>query len=112
MTGQPLPALRYIGDRRMQCKDIPDDVLIGAIRRTKPVTSGGWRMLGHVSDELAATIGWVPRNLLLAKLRKVCDKGQVGGCPCGCRGDFHLPDECADPGCCPQNSTRGQHDGA
>ncbi|MFG3170555.1 hypothetical protein [Streptomyces sp. NPDC048200] len=108
MTEPTQPALRFVGERRMQCKDISDAVLIGAIRRTKPVTTGGWRMLGHVRDELEATIGWVPRNLLMAKLRKVCDTGQVGGCPCGCRGDFHLPEDCGDPGCCSQNSTGRQ----
>lgn len=107
MTGQPQPALRYVDGRHMQCKDIPDDVLVGAIRRTTPVTASGWRMLWHVRDELEATIGWVPRNLLMAKLRKVCSTGKVGGCPCGCRGDFHLPEDCDDPSCCPQNSTKG-----
>lgn len=91
------PSVRYIDGRRMQCKDIPDDVLIGVIRRTEPVN--GWRMLWHVSDELEATIGPVPRNLLMAKLRKLCASGKVAGCACGCRGDFHLPEECGAPGC-------------
>jgi hypothetical protein len=93
--------VRYLSGRRMQCKDIPDQVVIGAIRRTAPVTeTGGWRVLWHVHAELEETIGPVPRNLLMAKLRKLVGSGRVGGCACGCRGDFHLPGDCDMPGCC------------
>lgn len=94
-------SIRYVNGRRMQCKDIPDQVFIGAIRRTPGTTVMSWRMLWHVQDELAQTIGPVPYNLFLAKARKLRTAGKIGGCPCGCRGDFHLPDECGDPGCCP-----------
>lgn len=97
------PDIRYVDGRPMQCKDIPDTLFIDVIRRTRAVTeTGGWRMLWHVSDELEATIGHVPCNLLMAKLRKLCDAGKIAGCACGCRGDFHLPEECDDPDCCTQ----------
>lgn len=102
MTAQtePQPAIRYLNGRRMQCKDIPDNVFIGVIRRTPGLPESGWRMAWDVQEELEATIGWVPYNLFLAKVRKLCDAGKLGGCPCGCRGDFHLPEDCDDPSCC------------
>jgi hypothetical protein len=100
------PNIRHLDGRRMQCKDIPDQILIDVIRRTPPVASTtSWRMLWAVSNELEATIGPVPYNLLMAKLRKLCDTGKIGGCPCGCRGDFHLPEDCDDPLCCGPLST-------
>lgn len=97
---EPQPAIRYLNGRRMQCKDIPDDVFIGAIRRTPGMPVSNWRLSWKVQEELEATIGWVPYNLFLAKARKMCDAGKIGGCPCGCRGDFHLPADCDDPTCC------------
>jgi hypothetical protein len=32
----------------------------------------------------------VPRNLLLAKTRKMIAAGTLTGCACGCRGDFEV----------------------
>lgn len=31
-----------------------------------------------------------PDNLVLAKMRKLFDRGLIDGCSCGCRGDYHV----------------------
>lgn len=96
------PQVRMFGDRRMQCKDIPDGVFLGAVLRTTAVDGtlnpASWRMRWNVHAELEATIGFVPERLLLAKARKLMGAGKLGGCPCGCRGDYHLP--CGQSYCC------------
>ncbi len=35
----------------------------------------------------------VPRKLALSKMRKLLKQGLVGGCACGCRGDWELTDK-------------------
>jgi hypothetical protein len=89
--------------RRMQCKDIPDELFLAAVRRTSGLGGpSNWRMSWDVHTELETAIGPVPENLFRAKARKLCDAGKLGGCPCGCRGDYHLPDECqGGETCCP-----------
>jgi hypothetical protein len=102
-------SIRLIGNRRMQCKDIPDSVFLGAVLRTPgnfgSTAPDAWRMRWNVHAELEATIGPVPENLLLAKARKLIAAGKLGGCPCGCRGDYHLP--CGQPYCCTNFSDQG-----
>jgi hypothetical protein len=104
VTDQPADAddgIRLINGRRMQCKDIPDGVFLGAVRRTPWKTPSRWRMSWHVHEELEQTVGPVPVNLFRAKARRLCARGLLGGCPCGCRGDLHLPGECeGGPTCC------------
>ncbi|MCX4799742.1 MULTISPECIES: hypothetical protein [unclassified Streptomyces] len=68
---------------------------------TPEVNAGHWQVSWGVQGELEATIGPVPYTLFLAKARRLCDqKNLLGGCPCGCRGDYHLPDECLDRELC------------
>lgn len=97
--------LRYVGDRPMQCKDIPDTTFVTAVR-TRAV-HGTWAMAWDVQDELEKTLGPIPPNLFFAKARRLVDRGLIGGCPCGCRGDFHVPEDCGDPAhcCAPEAST-------
>ncbi|MDX3245853.1 hypothetical protein [Streptomyces sp. ME18-1-4] len=44
----PAATIRMVGDRRMQCKDIPDGVFLDAVRRTPAVGDSfapeAWRM--------------------------------------------------------------------
>ncbi|MFJ8146544.1 hypothetical protein ACIQ6R_15955 [Streptomyces sp. NPDC096048] len=89
---EPPVTIRMVGDRRMQCKDIPDEAFIDAVRRAGE--PGSWRMSWKVESELAAVVGPVPYNLFLAKARRLCGRKLLHGCPCGCRGDFHPPEEC------------------
>lgn len=93
--------IRLIGARRMQCKDISDEAFLDAVRHTPGISTANWRMRWNVHAELEAAVGPIPENLFLAKARKLIAAGKMGGCPCGCRGDWHLPDECSGgPTCC------------
>lgn len=86
----------------MKCKDIPDATFLDAVRRTAGTPSQNWRMRWDVQATLEAAIGPVPENLFMAKARRLSVRKLLGGCPCGCRGDFHPADECRAPGmCCP-----------
>ncbi|MBV1940841.1 hypothetical protein KUF83_30365 [Streptomyces sp. BV286] len=91
------PTIRLINGRRMQCKDIPDEAMCDAVRRVPPPSRPGaapWRMAWDVQAALEAEIGPVPDKLFLAKIRKLFAKRLLGGCDCGCRGDYHLTEEC------------------
>lgn len=87
----------------MQAKDIPDAVFLDAVRRT-PGTSdrlddGAWRMRWNVKAMLESALGHViPEKVFLAKARKLMARALLGGCDCGCRGDYHLP--VAQGSCC------------
>lgn len=95
--------IRLVDGWRMQCKDIPDSVFLDAVRRTPGNPSVNWRTRWDVQVALETAIGNVPENLFLAKVRRLITKGVMGGCDCGCRGDYHLPEECVDPDrCCPE----------
>ncbi|MGW0757120.1 hypothetical protein ACWD1Y_11630 [Streptomyces sp. NPDC002814] len=89
------PTIRFIAGRRMQCKDIPDEALCDAVRRTRPLSSAvPWRMAWDVQTALETVLGPIPNKLFLAKVRKLFAKRLLGGCDCGCRGDYHLIEEC------------------
>ena len=96
MTDAPSSAVRFVDGRRMQCKDIPDSTFIAAVLATPGVNGStqpdAWRMRWNVQAELERRLGTIPDNLFLAKSRKLMDAGKLDGCPCGCRGDFHVPD--------------------
>lgn len=92
--------IRLIGGRRMQCKDIPDDVFLNAVRQTPGSPGANWRNRWEVHVTLELALGPIPENLLLAKARKLINAGKMGGCDCGCRGDWHPPEECTSADCC------------
>jgi hypothetical protein len=96
--------IRMIGNRRMQCKDIPDQAFIDAVRRTPGLDDrpGSWRMRWNVQAELEKVTGPIPEKLLIAKAAKLMARGILGGCPCGCRGDYHLVEDCEYPEHCCQ----------
>lgn len=84
--------------RAMKTKEIPDHLLLELLAQRQ----GSWAFL-HESGELS----WpgegktvvtfarapVPRKLMLSKFRSLHKRGFVGGCPCGCRGDFEITDK-------------------
>ena len=77
----------------MKCADIADDVFLAAVDATDSMHPGmSWRSRWAVRETLEARLGIeVPENLFMAKARKLVAKKKLHGCPCGCRGDFHLP---------------------
>jgi hypothetical protein len=90
-----LPDIRMIDGRRMQCKDIPDDLFIGAVLITAgfdgTVYPGSWRFRFDVKETLEDALGHIPEKLFLAKALKLMEARKLSGCPCGCRGDYHIP---------------------
>ncbi|MER7761530.1 hypothetical protein [Streptomyces sp. NPDC097619] len=93
------PTIRHVHGRRMQCKDIPDEILCDAVRHTAPPWplqpgDARWRMSWDVHDALETVMGPIPERLFRAKIKRLFAKGLLGGCDCGCRGDFHLTEEC------------------
>ncbi len=103
-TPEPV-TIRLIDGRRMQCKDIPDDAFLDAVRRT-PGYDGStqpavWRPRWKVQAELEKRLGPIPENLFLAKARRLGRRGLLGGCTdCSCRGDYHIAADCHAYGCC------------
>lgn len=97
---EPL-TLRLIDGRRMQCKDIPDATFLDAVRATPGLDDrpNAWRMRWDVQATLEAVIGPLPEKLFLAKASRLKARGLLGGCDCGCRGDYHLTADCT-PYCC------------
>jgi hypothetical protein len=84
-----------------KCSDIPDQLFLAAVRMTEHLEGGYWRDRGAVRETLEAAIGPVPEKLFLAKARTLGKKGKLEGCTdCTCRGDYHLPWECDEKGCC------------
>lgn len=87
------PTIRLLVDgRRMQCKDIPDAAVLDAVRI--PGDPGRWRMSWDVQQALEMVVGPLPDNLFRAKIRSLFARKILGGCACGCRGDFHLVTDC------------------
>jgi hypothetical protein len=91
----------------MQCKDIPDEVFLDAIRTASRLRGGGWAMYWDVGcvltghDEHVGDLNahhaftpseCMPGNLIRAKAKKLIDRRRMDGCPCGCRGDFEVLD--------------------
>lgn len=77
----------------MQCKDIPDEPILRHIG----AHDGKWCMRWRASTPgidwpciLDAMPADTPEKLVLAKMRRLIERGLVDGCPCGCRGDFVL----------------------
>ncbi|MGW1554266.1 hypothetical protein [Streptomyces sp. NPDC002346] len=84
----------------MQCKHIPDAVFVTAVRNAPALSPARWRTRWDVYTELENAIGPIPDNLFMAKARRLIARGLIGGCPCGCRGDWHPADECTYPERC------------
>jgi len=84
----------------VQAKDIADEAFLDAVTATGPMTlHGTWRTRWAVHETLQAELGIeVPEKLFQAKARKLILSKKLHGCPCGCRGDYHLPG--AGSSCC------------
>jgi hypothetical protein len=82
--------------KKFQCKNIPDEMMIRAIQAVEHDPSR-WKMRWDVEKELRKLLGddapEVLTKVMMAKFDKMERRGMLHGCSCGCRGDYHLPDE-------------------
>jgi hypothetical protein len=84
--------------RRMKAADIPDYVFLAAVAATEGTANMSWRNRWAVQRTLEQHLGaGIPEKLFMAKARKLMLSKKLHGCPCGCRGDYHLP---GDAPCC------------
>jgi hypothetical protein len=91
--GGPLDGARIFIPRVAKAEHIPAEEFLDAVRITDPV--GGWRIRDRVHAELERRLGPISPKVAWAKARILIDRaGTLHGCPCGCRGDYHLPEEC------------------
>lgn len=77
----------------MQAKDIPELPVLVFLRDL-----GQWATWYDYEPRPANTVLRAmpvdtPPKVALAKMRALIKRGLVDGCPCGCRGDFHLTDK-------------------
>lgn len=75
----------------MQCKDIPDAPVLAFLANL----NGVWAFWTG-NDE--RDIRWAmpveaPQKLRHAKMKMLIKRGLVGGCDCGCRGDFVITEK-------------------
>lgn len=75
----------------MQCKDIPD----GPILELLAEQPGKWfTWYGGYDNSLSPAFpAGCPDGLVRAKMAMLIRRGLVGGCTCGCRGDFEITDK-------------------
>src|SRR5678815_4892395 len=96
----------------MQAKDISDDAVISLVRacneaRCNGDETWGWHggrpgykhdpntpAQGHWANlyDITKALGNPPEKVVLAKLRRLINRGLITGCGCGCRGDFEIPE--------------------
>lgn len=68
----------------MKASDITDEQILAAIDEI--IKQGGcWASRW----EIYAKFPGFPEKVVQAKLRRMVYKKRLGGCACGCRGDFH-----------------------
>jgi hypothetical protein len=74
----------------LRCKDIPDLPILELLAKN-PTQWHNWCWTEwNVTEAMPPGI---PPKLALAKMRRMIRRGVVGGCPCGCRGDFVITEK-------------------
>lgn len=74
---------------RPQCKDIPDEMFLGAVVRCQ--RPWGVSTVWDVQSDLNRRMPFVVNdNLTRAKALKLIKSGVINGCACGCRGDLEV----------------------
>ena len=76
----------------MQCKDIPNKPILEFLTCHGGIGCNWYgneyeRSVTHAMPEN------IPPKLALAKMKVLIRNGLVGGCPCGCRGDFEITEK-------------------
>ena len=68
----------------MKASDIPDEAFLSAVVKCGADNPARWAFWWDVTEELKV----YPDKVVLAKARKLLKRGLIGGCVCGCRGDW------------------------
>lgn len=77
----------------MKCSDISTGAILGFLALHQGRWST-WNYSGpHMPNVSSAMPAGTPPKLQLAKLKKLVKKGLIGGCTCGCRGDWEITDK-------------------
>ena len=71
-------------NKTIQVKHVPDDEVYLALEATRGYHSPGLSVLWDIQKAMKK---WPPK-VVQAKLRNMVRKRKLGGCACGCRGDF------------------------
>jgi len=88
--------------RNMQTKDIPDEMILNFLADRQGQWTSLWYgyFLTHkshdgkpVEDVFLAFPPDTPHKVIKSKMKSLCNRGLLGGCPCGCRGDFEITDK-------------------
>jgi hypothetical protein len=84
-------------------RDIPDEVFLDAVRSARGNWARDWAMVADVRAVLGGLpidqrtyyeeVPGVPRKVVIAKAKRLIDRGVMRGCTCGCRGDFEIVGE-------------------
>lgn len=79
----------------MQCKDIPDALVVeGVIAECRTYGSVQWTMMWDLGKFLEDHFGAsLPPSLVQAKVRRLIDRKILDGCACGCRGDLEVTEK-------------------
>lgn len=71
----------------ISAKDIPDEKALDAIRSTK----GKWGVPDwSMTGDIQANLNQYPPKVVLAKLKSLVKRQVIGGCACGCKGNFYI----------------------
>lgn len=74
---------------KIQCKNIPDARILEYLR-----TNGKCFVWDKLGPEIySAFPQGTPNRVVMAKMRRLIERGLVSGCACGCRGDFELTEK-------------------
>lgn len=82
----------------MQTKDIKDEDVLKYLYPLQGKWTGLWNGYFKDKDPSVADVYYsmpegTPPKVALAKMKSLHRRGLVGGCPCGCRGDFEITDK-------------------
>ncbi len=73
----------------MQAKDVPEQPILDYLEKWS--RCGFWCLnFGETLNVFLAMPPETPYKVGLAKMRSLIKRGLVIGCPCGCRGDYHV----------------------
>lgn len=80
----------------MQAEDIPNELILNWLAEHQGkwsfLSDDGSLKVGSGSDTVFAPFTF-SKKTILAKFKKLHKQGLVGGCCCGCRGDFEITDK-------------------